>query len=145
MENWIKQRYDEDRLYFSQGPILWNDLKEALRFSVTEYHKHYVQAGIEEINFEACAGGDPNCVRMRKTPSPQPKALEVRFDIQKLAVTWADVAMMPDKSKPTIKLSINDGKVELLSDGKSVDVAEASKIILEGFLFPNGRRQPTSV
>jgi|SRR5579863_2134990 len=147
-EHWITQRAAEDRLYFSQGPMLWNDLKEALKFSVAEYHKQYVATGTQ-INFEACAGGDPNCVRIRRQPYNGPvDACEVKFEISKLSI-----GMLSVKPVVTIGLRIaSEGEaghrvqsVELFHNGKSIDVAEATQIILEPLLFPNGRHQPVSV
>jgi|CZKS01.1.fsa_nt_gi hypothetical protein len=140
MGNWLEQRADEDRVFFEQAPTLWNDLKEDLKFCVGEFHKLYVPAGQEEIIFEACAGNDQNCVRIRGKGSN--RRLEVRFDLQKLAVTWGDPTVAARQS--TFALGINDARsVELRTGDTTVDVAQASRIILEKFLFPNGRRQPT--
>jgi len=139
MENWVERRANEDRLFFTQGPLLWDDLKDALSFSVKEYHKHYVAPGQAEIHIEPCAGGDTNCVRMRRVgPASQVRVLEIRFDIHKLIVAWKDPSGMPvpDKGKE-LRFGISEsGQVRLFNDASPVDVAQASKIILEAFLFP---------
>jgi hypothetical protein len=131
MTHWITQRANEDRLYFSQGPTLWGDLKDALKYCVAEYHKQYVPSGTQ-ILFEACAGGNPNCVRLRRQyhQNGMADACEVQFDISKLSVivTEPSITITLGITSQGTDIDIGSRAVELLHKGKAVDVAEASKI-----------------
>jgi hypothetical protein len=86
-DHWLNERASEDHLYFTHGPVLWNELKEALKFTIDEFHRHYVSAGTVEIAFEACAGGDPSCVRLRKSPK---EYIDIRFDLPNLRVVCSN-------------------------------------------------------
>jgi hypothetical protein len=132
--NWVEQQAREDLLRRNEAPSVWAALRSALQDACDSYNAHYSPEGDPgvEVRIE---NGKRIVIRLRVTTesSTTSEDLVVRFVADDLAI---------DFSGSKLRFSSEGDDVFLVTPERRLSVDEASKHILDHFLFRDGRQNP---
>ena len=140
--NWVEQRAFEDDEFRRNGGGVWRNLKLGLASAVESFNKIYTRKA--EFTISDCGHIDENCFRVRSIPPPgeKEKVIEFRIKPEKHSIelkheNWGKVPIR------SLEIVLGKAGLELHHEGKPISAEDASKAILENFLFPGDtHREP---
>ena len=131
--DWVEQRAQREKWLSIRGPQLWSDLKSATERAIRSFRKYYA-------DFEITPGkpdyADSVRIHLRERRKDVSRSLEIHYEVEGgLHGIFLDKEMAPVL---TIDL---DGDIEghFLKGGEPITVDQASRALLEPFLFKGGQ------
>jgi hypothetical protein len=142
--NWVEQRAFEDDEFRRNGKEVWQSFHQGVRTAVDSFNKIYSPER-HEFQTADCLHINEDCFRVKSIPPPGQSESVVEFHLNSEKHTIVATHMGGAAKDCCFTLDLVKGVLTLQHEGKPISVDDASKMALEGLLFPNGvRRVPVN-